>query len=229
MEERYLRNLGPLTEAEQALLASKTVFLAGLGGLGGHLLEHMLRLGVGAIVAADGDRFTLSNLNRQLLATEDAMGQPKAQAAAERAAAVNPGVRVTVVSAPLTARNRDALLAGCDLALDGLDNLEARRILAARRYGHMSFSGLKRLGVVRPGGGDSAGQRPAGPHLPAPSVGALPQRHRLAGTGLVRRHPGGPGAVSSLRPSRPPVGKAAGGGPALWRTGDSSPVASHRT
>ena len=131
MEERYLRNLGPLTEAEQALLASKTVFLAGLGGLGGHLLEHMLRLGVGAIVAADGDRFTPSNLNRQLLATEDNLGQPKAQAAAERAAAVNPGVRITVVSAPLTAQNRDALLAGCDLALDGLDNLEARRILAA--------------------------------------------------------------------------------------------------
>ena len=116
MEERYLRNLGPLTEAEQALLASKTVFLAGLGGLGGHLLEHMLRLGVGAIVAADGDRFTPSNLNRQLLATEDNLGQPKAQAAAERAAAVNPGVRITVVSAPLTAQNRDALLAGCDRA-----------------------------------------------------------------------------------------------------------------
>lgn len=131
MEERYIRNLGPLTESDQALLATKTVFLAGLGGLGGHLLEHLLRLGVGTVRAADGDAFAPSNLNRQLLSSIPDLGRKKAAVAAARAAAVNPSVRFTAVDAFVTADNCDELLAGCDLALDGLDNVESRRILAA--------------------------------------------------------------------------------------------------
>ena len=52
MEERYIRNLGALTERECALLRTKTVFVAGCGGLGGYLIEMLLRLGVGTIRAA---------------------------------------------------------------------------------------------------------------------------------------------------------------------------------
>lgn len=130
MEERYVRNLGPLTETEQEALSKKTVFVAGLGGLGGHLVEHLLRLGVGAIVAVDGDAFSPSNLNRQLLSTEENLGRKKAQVAMERVAAVNPNVRFTAVPDFLTADNCDALLSGCDVALDGLDNIAARRVLA---------------------------------------------------------------------------------------------------
>lgn len=47
MQERYIRNLGPLTEEECLLLRQRRVFLAGCGGLGGYLLEHLLRAGVG--------------------------------------------------------------------------------------------------------------------------------------------------------------------------------------
>ena len=56
MEERYIRNLGALSEAECALLREKTVLVAGCGGLGGYLIEMLLRLGVGEIRAADGKR-----------------------------------------------------------------------------------------------------------------------------------------------------------------------------
>lgn len=69
MDERYIRNLGALTEEEYALLRSKTVFVAGCGGLGGYLIEMLLRIGVGEIRAADGDVFEASNLNRQLLSS----------------------------------------------------------------------------------------------------------------------------------------------------------------
>ena len=72
MEERYIRNLGALTEQECALLRTKTVFVAGCGGLGGYLIEMLMRLGVGAIRAADGDVFEASNLNRQ---TEENAGR----------------------------------------------------------------------------------------------------------------------------------------------------------
>ncbi len=130
MEERYIRNLGALTEAECALLREKTVLVAGCGGLGGYLIEMLLRLGVGEIRAADGDRFEASNLNRQLLSAPALLGRSKADAAAERAAAVNPDVRFVAVPEFVTEENVEALVSGCDAVLDALDNIPSRRMLA---------------------------------------------------------------------------------------------------
>ena len=130
MEERYIRNLGALTEQECALLHTKTVFVAGCGGLGGYLIEMLLRLGVGTIRAADGDAFEASNLNRQLLSSPQTLGQSKAEAAAERAARVNPDVHFIPVSRFVTEENAAELIQGCDAVLDALDNIRARRILA---------------------------------------------------------------------------------------------------
>ncbi len=67
MNERYIRNIPALTEHECALLQQKTVAVVGCGGLGGHLVELMARIGVGELVVIDGDCFEISNLNRQLL------------------------------------------------------------------------------------------------------------------------------------------------------------------
>ena len=130
MEERYIRNLGALTEKECALLREKTVLVAGCGGLGGYLIEMLLRLGLGEIRAADGDRFEASNLNRQLLSTQELLGKPKAEAAAERAAAVNPDVRFLAVPEFVTEANVRKLIQGCDAVLDALDNIASRNILA---------------------------------------------------------------------------------------------------
>ena len=130
MDERYIRNLGALTEEECALLRTKTVFVAGCGGLGGYLVEMLLRLGVGTIRAADGDAFEASNLNRQLLSSPQALGMPKAEAAAARAALVNPDVRFVPIPEFVTEENAARLIRGCDVVLDALDNIEARRILA---------------------------------------------------------------------------------------------------
>ena len=130
MEERYIRNLGALTEEEGALLRTKTVFVAGCGGLGGYLVEMLLRLGVGEIRAADGDRFEASNLNRQILSTPALLGKQKAEAAAERAAAVNPDVRFAAVPEFVTEENVGRLIRGCDAVLDALDNIVSRKMLA---------------------------------------------------------------------------------------------------
>ena len=130
MDERYVRNLGALTEQECTLLRTKTVFVAGCGGLGGFLIEMLLRLGVGAIRAADGDAFEASNLNRQLLSSPQALGMPKAEAAAARAALVNPDVRFEAIGEFMTEKNAPELIRGCDAVLDALDNIQARRTLA---------------------------------------------------------------------------------------------------
>lgn len=131
MDERYIRNLPALTEAEQQLLGTKRVLVAGCGGLGGHLIELMLRLGIGAITAVDSDVFEPSNLNRQLLSQVPLLGTPKAEAAAARAAAVNPQVSFQAVQTRIDSSNAAPLIRGCDAVLDGLDNIESRKILAA--------------------------------------------------------------------------------------------------
>ncbi len=130
MEERYIRNLGALSEEECALLRGKTVLVAGCGGLGGYLIEMLLRIGVGEIRAADGDRFEASNLNRQLLSLPEFLGRPKAEVAAERAAAVNPDVRFMAVPEFVTEANVRQLIRGCDAVLDALDNISSRHILS---------------------------------------------------------------------------------------------------
>ena len=130
MEDRYIRNLGALSEAECVALRAKTVLVVGCGGLGGYLIEMLLRLGVGEIRAADGDRFEASNLNRQLLSAPALLGRKKTEIAAERAAAVNPDVRFVAVPEFVTEENVGPLIRGCDAVLDALDNTASRRMLA---------------------------------------------------------------------------------------------------
>ena len=131
MEPRYERNIPALTEAECALLRQKRVLVVGCGGLGGHIIDQLCRIGIGAIRAVDGDVFEPSNLNRQLLSEIPKLGVSKAKAAADHIAKVNPDVSVEAVEAFLTEDNAVRLIAGCDIVLDALDDIPSRRILAA--------------------------------------------------------------------------------------------------
>ena len=130
MEERYIRNLGALSEEECAMLREKTVLVAGCGGLGGYLIEMLLRLGAGEIRAADGDRFEASNLNRQLYSAPALLGRGKAETAAQRAAEINPDVRFLAVPEFVTEANVGQLVRDCDAVLDALDNITSRKLLA---------------------------------------------------------------------------------------------------
>ena len=131
MDARYARNIPALTEAECALLRRKRVLVVGCGGLGGHIIDQLARIGVGYLRVVDGDVFEPTNLNRQLLSELPLMGMSKAKAAADRIARVNPDVTVDAVEAFMTADNVRDLIAGCDAVVDGLDNIPSRRILAA--------------------------------------------------------------------------------------------------
>ena len=130
MDARYARNIPALREDECALLRKKRVLVVGCGGLGGHLIDQLARIGIGAIRAVDGDVFEPSNLNRQLLSNESRLGVSKAKTAAEHIRLVNPDVEVQAVECFLTQDNAEDLLQNCDAVLDGLDNPESRKILA---------------------------------------------------------------------------------------------------
>ena len=130
MDACYARNVPALTEAECLLLQRKQAAVIGCGGLGGHLLELLARIGVGHLVAVDGDVFDETNLNRQLLSEVSLLGMKKAEAARRRLAQVNPRVEVHAVPVFLTEENAEELLRGCDVVLDGQDSAGARKSLS---------------------------------------------------------------------------------------------------
>ena len=140
---RYERNAPAISVSEQEMLGKKRVLVAGCGGLGGYVIEFLGRTGIGHITAVDGDLFEESNLNRQLLASEEALGRPKAQVARERMLTVNPDVKVTAINRYITAVNAAEIIDGHDVIVDALDNGQTRLILsaAARNVGIPVVSG----------------------------------------------------------------------------------------
>ncbi|WP_243359401.1 HesA/MoeB/ThiF family protein [Fundidesulfovibrio terrae] len=124
--ERYLRNFKTLDCAAQARLLRSKISLVGLGGLGGPILEGLARLGFGVISAADHDVFEPTNLNRQLLATEETLGVAKACAAKARVEQVNPAVELSVRQLFVEPEAFAEFFAGADIAIDALGGMACR-------------------------------------------------------------------------------------------------------
>ncbi len=123
------RNFPTLTTAEQLQLWRSRVLVLGLGGLGGFQASLLARLGVGRLVLADGDTFTLSNLNRQLFASPQTLGQNKAKVAGRQLNLSHPALQVEVIDQFLDRQSLPGVLAQVQVALDALDTLAARRAL----------------------------------------------------------------------------------------------------
>ncbi|UCG14114.1 MAG: ThiF family adenylyltransferase [Deltaproteobacteria bacterium] len=92
LPQRYARNQGTLgCEGQRQLLRTK-VLVAGLGGLGGYVLEQLCRCGIGVVVGVDADHFDETNLNRQLLADLNSIGISKTEVARRRVTEINDAV-----------------------------------------------------------------------------------------------------------------------------------------
>jgi len=129
VKKRYERNINALTSEENERLKGFRVCVAGCGGLGGYVIEHLGRLGVGFITVVDGDVFEESNLNRQLLSDEKVLGESKAIQAKTRMSMVNSDIEVKAVNEILAEHNCEKILEGHDIIIDALDNVATRFIL----------------------------------------------------------------------------------------------------
>ena len=139
-EEAFSRNRGWVTAEEQALLRTKRVAIAGLGGVGGSHVLTLARLGIGALNIADFDRFELPNFNRQAGATVENLDRPKCDVLAAMARSINPGIELRTFAGGVDAGNCDDFLAHVDLYVDGLDFFA----FAARK---LVFGACARLGI----------------------------------------------------------------------------------
>jgi molybdopterin/thiamine biosynthesis adenylyltransferase len=155
-EEMTTRNRGFVSPDEQARLRAATIFIPGTGGMGGAALMALLRAGVGNFILGEVDTFEVSNLNRQLFASLDTVGRPKAEAARDAALRINPEVRIELLGAEWTAQ-LDRIAGAADVIVNGMDDAAAgvhlyRRAQALGRTVIDAYaSPLPSVIVVRPG------------------------------------------------------------------------------
>lgn len=123
--DRYNRNHTSLSKEEQLTLNNSTVAIVGLGGLGGYILENLVRLGVKNFNLIDMDVFEVTNLNRQLLSSEDNLGKYKAEEATKRAKLIDRQVNIKTFAEKLDDKSTH-LLEGVQIVLDGLDSISGK-------------------------------------------------------------------------------------------------------
>lgn len=131
-DECLCRTAALLGEDAMRRLADAHVLLLGLGGVGGHAFDALLRSGVGAITVVDFDTVSPSNMNRQLLATKQTLGIKKTAAAILHAARITDSVRLTAMDERLTPDRIASLLdsARFDIVLDAIDDVPVKVALA---------------------------------------------------------------------------------------------------
>ncbi len=94
MEERLKRTAKLLGEEAIEKLKNSHVAIFGIGGVGGYVLEALCRSGVGTISIVDNDLVSESNINRQIIATYDTIGEEKVDVAEKRAKSINPDINI---------------------------------------------------------------------------------------------------------------------------------------
>ena len=131
MADQFARQRMLVGDEGMEKLRRSRVAVFGLGGVGGYAAEALARCGVGAVDLVDHDRFTVTNLNRQLHATWKTLGMQKTDAVRERILEIYPECRVTVHPVfylPETASLFD--LSVFDYCIDAMDTVTAKLMLA---------------------------------------------------------------------------------------------------
>lgn len=112
--------------AGQVALGAAHVVLVGCGGIGSPALQYLAGAGIGRLTLIDDDLVEASNLQRQTVFTEAAIGRPKAEAAADWVRAFDPAIEVAVHGARIDAANAGGMIGGGSVVLDGCDNFATR-------------------------------------------------------------------------------------------------------
>lgn len=128
---RYARHLilDDIGEEGQARLLQSSALIVGAGGLGSPAALYLAAAGVGRIGIVDHDTVDLTNLQRQILHTTNAIGEAKVTSAHRALHALNPGIGVEPHNLRLSADNARTLVDRYDIVLDGSDNFAARYLL----------------------------------------------------------------------------------------------------
>jgi len=126
----YSRTALLLGSQGMAKLKQARVAVFGLGGVGGYVVEALARSGIGALDLIDHDTVSLTNLNRQILATRQSIGRDKATVAMERVLSIDPDIKVNAIRmfyGPDTADQFD--FSKYDYVVDAIDTVTGKLAL----------------------------------------------------------------------------------------------------
>ena len=133
MDERFSRSSRILGEQKMEKLNKSSVIVFGIGGVGGAVLEALVRGGVGTVAVVDKDTVDITNINRQIIATNENIGEKKVVAAEKRALSINPNInfkKYDLFYLPETAEKIN--LSDYDFIVDAIDNVTAKLELIER-------------------------------------------------------------------------------------------------
>ena len=129
-ETLYTRTAALLGEAGVRRLQGSSVAVFGVGGVGGHAAEALVRAGIGSIALVDGDVFKESNLNRQIFAAGGTLGRNKAEAARERLLDINGAANITAYPFFFNGETKNEFnLKGFDYVVDAIDSVADKILL----------------------------------------------------------------------------------------------------
>ena len=120
-EEMVGRNIGVITNEEQARLKNTCIAVAGCGGMGGLSAEQLVRMGVGHVKIADFDSFCVHNLSRQCGSTTSNVGQVKTEVLARHFKDINPYLKLEIFKDGVTSENADRFVEKAEAVIDGTD------------------------------------------------------------------------------------------------------------
>jgi len=133
MQEQFFRTRMLLGEEAMQKLYRARVAVFGIGGVGGYTVEALARAGIGALDLIDSDSVSLSNINRQLLATHSTVGMLKVEAARQRILDINPQAKVTVWPVFYTPETADLFdFTQYDYIVDAIDTVTGKLALVER-------------------------------------------------------------------------------------------------
>ena len=139
------RTIAMLGEHGFELLKNAKVAVFGIGGVGGYAVEALVRAGVGNLTLVDSDRVSISNINRQIIATHETVGKYKTEAARDRALSINPDCQIVCKNIFYSAESAtDFNFADYDYIIDAIDSVSSKvsLILEAHKSGTKIISAM---------------------------------------------------------------------------------------
>lgn len=132
MENQFSRTELVIGKEALKTLKDSKVAVFGVGGVGSYVVEGLARAGIGSFIIVDNDEVSISNINRQLIATHKTVGRPKVEVVKERILDINPDAKVEIFKEFFMPDTKDLFDETCSYVVDAIDTVTAKIDLIQR-------------------------------------------------------------------------------------------------